>query len=224
MGKEDRVERGIFSKEILDVINKNLKVFLFSFGILFLGLLWKIVAYPQEYRAISYFRYMGDEPGELTVKKDNNGTVTLIQYRIGEENLDIQTLFKSPDFLSIKGENRVNLTFDRGNGNHVLEVRGVDKQEILEISEIYMDKILEKNTQFLQEKILRERDREKKEMLILGLEDSGRNFPLFIKAENVERIDSRKDIYLFFAFFTTVFVSIIIAFIAQVLREVRGNK
>lgn len=218
------MERGIFSKEVLTVIYKNIKIFAVTVAILFLGAGWKILSVPQEYRAISYFRYMGIEPGEITVKKDNNGTVTLIQYRLGEGNLDLQTLFRSPEFISIRGKNRATLTFDRGNGNHVLEVRGENRDEILEVSSDYMEKFLEKNRKFLQAKINSEQDNSRKERVIHVLENTPQSFPLFIEATDIEKIESRKATYLFFAFLTTVFIGIMMAFIAQVLREVREKK
>lgn len=200
------MENGIFSKEILNIICKNIKIFAVTTAILFIGAGWKILSVPDEYRALSYLRYMGEEPGEITVKKDSNGTVTLIQYRLGEGNLDLQTLFRTSEFVDLRGENLATLTFDRGNGNHVLEVRGRDREEILGISEKYMEKFLEKNREFLQEK------------------SSNLNFPLFIKAQETERIESRKSIYLFFAFLTSIFIGIISAFIAQVLKEIRGRE
>ncbi|MGL4404017.1 MAG: hypothetical protein ACRCTS_09920 [Fusobacteriaceae bacterium] len=215
------MERGLFSSEILEVISRNIKIFIITFLFIFLGMAWKITAPPQEYRAVSYFRYMGIEPGEITVKKDNNGTITLVKYELGKENLDIQTLFKSSEFNEIKRVNRVKLTFDSGNGNYVLEVIGKDREEIIKISGEYLEKFLEKNREFLTNKISQEIGKEQKEKLIFELENEGRSFPVMIKSQKAEEIESRKGIFLFFAIFTAIFLGVVGAFIAQILREIR---
>lgn len=218
------MEKGLFSREILEVISKNIKVFMVTFIMLFVGLAWKITSPPQEYRAVSYFRYMGIEPGEITIKKDNNGTITLVKYELGKGNLDLQTLFKSPEFSEIKGENRARLIFDSGNGNHVLEVIGRDREEILKISGKYLEKFLEKNREFLKNKISQELEDEQRKKLVFELENEQRSFPTFVKAEKTEEVESRKVISLFFDLLTGIFVGIIGAFIAQILREVKGKE
>ncbi|MGL6098766.1 MAG: hypothetical protein ACRC0G_03965 [Fusobacteriaceae bacterium] len=214
------MEKGLFSKEILEVIFKNIKVFFVVAFLFFGGVLLKIMKFPEQYKAISYFRYMGIEPGEITVKKDNNGTVTLTKYKLGEGNLDIQTLFKSKEFIQIKGDNRATLTFDSGNGNHILEVIGVERESILNISEIYLEKILKSNRDFIERKISIENDKEKKDKYVFELENIDRSFPLIVKAEKTEKVDSKKGIFIFFALIIAMCLGIIASFIAQALKEI----
>lgn len=217
------MEKGLFSREILEVISRNIKIFIVTAVLVFAGGAWKIISPPQEYRAVSYFRYMGTEPGEITVKKDNNGTITLVKYELGKGNLDIQTLFRSPEFNQLKGENRARLTFDSGNGNHTLEVTGKDQEEILNISGKYLEKFLEKNREFLQKKISLERETAAREKLVFELENEERSFPLLIRAEKTQEVEKGRGIALFFALITGIFLGITGAFIAQTVRELRGE-
>lgn len=218
------MKEGLFSKEILEVIFKNIKIFNFTVIIIFTVAVWKIVTPPQEYKTTSYFRYMGADPGEVTIKKDNKGTITLVQYQLGKGNLDIHTLFKSPEYQEIKGKNGATLIFDKGNGNHILEVRGVDPEEILAVSHRYMEKFLESNKGFLEKKISYTENNNQKESIRYELLNEEMSFPLMIKAQEVERVESKKTVYLFFAFIIATFIGVITTFIAQIIKEARGRE
>lgn len=220
MDMEERVQ----SREMLQIIRKNMKIFIGSFMVLTLLNTVKILTMPVQFEAQAFFKYMGIEPQSVTVKEDNNGTVTLKKYELGEDNLDIQTLIKGREFAAIRGDNRVSLRYDSGNGNYILRVVGSDQQEVKEIADSYLELIQEKNIEFLKNKLKIEKDSRLKEKLQYEIDHQERSFPIALEAEIGKKIDRRRDILFIFGEILAILISMLLAFIWEELKEVKGKR
>lgn len=217
------MEKKIHSQEILKTIGKNIKIFSASFLILSAAATIKISNMPVQYKAQAFFRYMGMEPMEVTIKEDNNGTITLKSFRAGEDNLDIATLLKGEEFKKIKGEGEVTLRFDNGNGNYILEGRGNTPEIIADVNNS-LKFIQDKNREFLERKISGERDIETRAKIESELENPDRSFPIIVEAYESEQVDNKKGTLLLFSLMIISLLSILMAFISEEIKEVRRER
>ncbi|MGL4687843.1 MAG: hypothetical protein ACRCVS_04065 [Fusobacteriaceae bacterium] len=185
--------------EIITIIKKNILIFITIFLFCIFGGVVKILKQPIFYKYSGFFRYSGINPSVVTEKKDINGTITLKKYEIGEDNLDIKTLFKSSEYKKIAKENKVALTFDNGNGNYEIIIKGKNPNELKSLLEVYFEKIKESNLDFLETKIKSEKNIEIKNKISYEIENNERSFPLMLKGEEVRKVEEKNLITIILA-------------------------
>ncbi|MGL5124099.1 MAG: hypothetical protein ACRC6K_08090 [Fusobacteriaceae bacterium] len=205
--------------EIITIIRKNILIFITIFLFCVLGGVIKILKNPLLYEYSGFFRYSGINPNVVIEKKDINGTITLKKYEIGEDNLDIKTLFKSTEYKKIAEENEVILAYDNGNGNYEIIIKGENPDKIKYLLEVYFKKIRENNLEFLEKKIKNEKNIEIKNKILYEIENDERSFPLMIKGDEVKKIDRKNLITIILSGIIGLLLGIIGVFMKNIIKR-----
>ncbi|MGL6064073.1 MAG: hypothetical protein ACRC0S_03210 [Fusobacteriaceae bacterium] len=199
--------------DIIIIVRKNIIIFITVFLLCIFGGMIKILNQPTFYKYSGFFRYNGINPSIVTEKKDVNGTITFKKFEIGEDNLDIKTLFNSIEYKEISKENNVALVFDNENGNYEIIIKGKNPKELKPLLDIYFEKIKKSNLEFLESKIKSEQNIETKNKILFEIKNSERSFPLMLKGEEVKKIDGKKLITIILAGIVGLLLGIVGVFI-----------
>ncbi|MGL4652090.1 hypothetical protein [Cetobacterium sp.] len=198
------------SIQLLKLIKKNIKTFIWSFFISLSITTYLYFTNPIIYSAKGIFKYIEPEGQSKVTKIDTNGTITYESFTPGDGGLHIPSLIKSDS---------LNISLNTGNGIYTITSKSFDSNYPITEVNNFLNELFEININFLNNKLKSIEEDEKKLKFQNLIKNPSKSFPLLIKADKIETIDNRY-LIIFYGFIISFFISLTTVVIKERVDEI----